>query len=550
MYSIFKRNLGLILLLLLINNLSEANFVTISSKDSAINPPLNTTTYNDSFYNSVFEAAVGIAQPYLLQQKYYTMPGVSVDGDSIVYKGVYYPISESYFNPGTGYYISDTSYKTYGVSNFKSIWPTQCPNAFYESATHSFFSKVDCVGFGTRVLSATGGTSATGNAYINLIDRIHANNVTTFASKDYVATAYQFGVAFPTLKTAPQPGWAYISGDVCTSSVIDGYNHVIDASVGTYNGVRKGGFALCQAGDILAFAYDSTASSNGHWMVIESQPQLLDATTLKTYYPKESSTKINAFVIAHRVYAVPVIDDSGEEAHFNDSRASYSGIGHGTVLIVADTADDAPIGFIFAPTTNIAYSAVDTSFCYAISVGRYVTASQLPVSITSFTAVEQNKNIELNWNTAEEVNTKSFNVQHSTDGANFTNIGTVNAIGFGANSYQFTDKSPVNGIDYYRIETLDKDGAVSYSKVVSCELSVVSKQIAVYPNPSRDKVTINGNHIASVQVIDNIGRVVKVVTLKDATNPTLIVSGLASGIYHLSIQTTDGKTSTIGFVKE
>ena len=59
-----------------------------------------------------------------------------------------------------------------------------------------------------------------------------------------------------------------------------------------------------------------------------------------------------------------------------------------------------------------------------------------------------------------------------------------------------------------------------------------------------------GNHIASVQMIDNIGRVVRTVSLKDAMNPSLSVSGLQAGVYHLRVQTTDCKVSGVGFVKE
>ena len=40
----------------------------------------------------------------------------------------------------------------------------------------------------------------------------------------------------------------------------------------------------------------------------------------------------------------------------------------------------------------------------------------------------------------------------------------------------------------------------------------------------------------------------EVVSLKDATNPILSVGGLAKGVYHLRVQTTDGKVSTVGFV--
>ena len=81
-------------------------------------------------------------------------------------------------------------------------------------------------------------------------------------------------------------------------------------------------------------------------------------------------------------------------------------------------------------------------------------------------------------------------------------------------------------------------------------MTIDNYQLSITPNPSKDKITVKGNHIVSVQVIDNMGKVIKVVSLKDATNPTLSVSALPVGVYHLRVQTTDGKVSDVGFVKE
>jgi hypothetical protein len=159
-----------------------------------------------------------------------------------------------------------------------------------------------------------------------------------------------------------------------------------------------------------------------------------------------------------------------------------------------------------------------------------------------------NKTILTNWQTATELNTSHFIIQHSTDGSSFIDIGTVKAIGSGANSYSFTDTHPANGTNYYRLQSVDKEGACTFSKVVNCEWLVVSKQLTVYPNPSRDKVTINGSHITSMQVIDNIGRIIKIISLKDKNNPTLSVSGFPAGVYHLRIQTTDGNVSGVEVV--
>ena len=174
----------------------------------------------------------------------------------------------------------------------------------------------------------------------------------------------------------------------------------------------------------------------------------------------------------------------------------------------------------------------------------------LPVTISAFNATAVGNTILTNWHTENELNTSYFIIQHSTDGTSLNDIGTVKAVGTGGNSYQFMDIKPTNGINYYRLKIVDKNGAISYSKLVSVLLTTHHSPLTVYPNPAKDIVTIKGNHIASVQVIDNLGRVVKFISLKDATNPTLSISDLLAGVYHLLIQTTDGNVSEVGFVKE
>jgi len=191
---------------------------------------------------------------------------------------------------------------------------------------------------------------------------------------------------------------------------------------------------------------------------------------------------------------------------------------------------------------NTSYYRLEVVFKDGTIVYYYPTKN-LPITLFSFTAIANNEIIQTNWHTSTELNTSHFTIQHSTDGSSFTDIGTVKAIGSGANSYTYTDNNPTNGINYYRLQSVDKDGAASYSKVVSASLAINDSRLTIYPNPAKSSVTIRGNHIASVQVIDNMGRVVKVFSLKDATNPLLSVSGLAAGVYHLRIQTTDGNVS-------
>jgi len=174
----------------------------------------------------------------------------------------------------------------------------------------------------------------------------------------------------------------------------------------------------------------------------------------------------------------------------------------------------------------------------------------LPITLLNFLAVPSGKDVLVSWHTATELNTSHFNVQHGTDAVNFTDLGSVKAVGSGANSYQFTDLAPAKGINYYRLQSVDNNGAFSYSKVVSVQFTVDGLPFTLFPNPVKDITRIQGSHIASVQVMDNLGRIISTQTLNDATNPAINASVLQAGAYYLRIQTTDGKVSVVGFVKK
>ncbi len=176
--------------------------------------------------------------------------------------------------------------------------------------------------------------------------------------------------------------------------------------------------------------------------------------------------------------------------------------------------------------------------------------SSLPVSLLGFAANKSGSAVQLQWQTANELNIAHFIIERSSNGNSFSAMGTLTAKGSGANSYSFTDKAPLSGTNYYRLQSIDKDGVISYSKVVNVEFVNSVNRFTVYPNPVATILTIKGEHIASVQILNNMGRIVSVQSLHDATNPLLSVRNLATGVYHVRIQTTDNKTSTIEFVKQ
>ncbi len=205
-------------------------------------------------------------------------------------------------------------------------------------------------------------------------------------------------------------------------------------------------------------------------------------------------------------------------------------------------------GNTYTQSGTYTFDTLNSVGCDSLTV--LILNSTLPISLKDFVATSETDKVILNWSTASELNTANFIIQASADGSSFTSIGTENAIGSGRNSYQFTDNNPTNGLNYYRLKSVDKDGNFSFSKIVKVEFSISNAQLSIYPNPVANILKLKGNHINTVQVIDNVGRVIKFISLKDKSNPNIFVGSMEKGFYHLRVQTTDGKSNTIGFVKE
>ena len=175
---------------------------------------------------------------------------------------------------------------------------------------------------------------------------------------------------------------------------------------------------------------------------------------------------------------------------------------------------------------------------------RKVTPAPLPLVLVAFSATaEANKTVVTNWQTATELNTSHFIIQRSTDGTSFTEIGKVKAIGSGANSYTFTDDKPTNSINYYRLQSVDKDGSSSYSKVVSVNFGD-KQSFSIIPNPARDFATISFNKTvdkATIAVYDITGKQVIMQSLSGIINSyKLNTQSLKSGLFVIKVNTATG----------
>lgn len=180
----------------------------------------------------------------------------------------------------------------------------------------------------------------------------------------------------------------------------------------------------------------------------------------------------------------------------------------------------------------------------------------LSVVVEKFEGRKYQNSDLLEWSTSSEQNNAYFNLQYSTDGSNFKNIGRVNSKSINGNSqvplqYSFTNTTPVAGHNYYRLQQVDLDGKSSvHSKVVDLIWSSTGTVVSLYPNPVQDVLQIDLNAAktqrTTVTVSDMSGRIMKQVQLnsvKGMNHLEINLSEIASGLYFVQVYENDSLIS-------
>ena len=167
--------------------------------------------------------------------------------------------------------------------------------------------------------------------------------------------------------------------------------------------------------------------------------------------------------------------------------------------------------------------------------------TNVPVTLVSFKAYLSEYNAKCVWQTSTEINAAYYVVQRSINGAEFIDLGRIQATGNSnvINNYNYTDLNAaelkVNAI-YYRLQMFDKDGHSTYSKVVMIALKT-KFDIGLYPNPAKDKLNVKIYNTRSLKgtllVTDIQGRVL----IQQSLNLDANVDGNS-----ISINTTSFKT--------
>ncbi len=179
------------------------------------------------------------------------------------------------------------------------------------------------------------------------------------------------------------------------------------------------------------------------------------------------------------------------------------------------------------------------------------TSLILPLTLLSFNVVKQNNTAQLSWQTANEINTSYFNIQRSTDGRSFANIGKVAAKGSSKvqNDYTYVDDNISQlhaGRLYYRLQEADNDGKLNYSGIKIIDINTNSVLFTISPNPANDYINISSSgNVANVHVsvTDINGRTLYIAKQNFTANQQIkiLASQFAKQVLIVTIITDNGK---------
>ncbi len=190
---------------------------------------------------------------------------------------------------------------------------------------------------------------------------------------------------------------------------------------------------------------------------------------------------------------------------------------------------------------------IDPQQQYNYALARYYNDSlaQKQIIITKIRRWLQHHN-GIEWDNTGSMN--SYVVQRSYDGIHFSPVARITP---GNQSYiTYSDAAPLNGTNYYRLQTTNSSNAVTNSNVIAISND---NDIKVSPNPATGMLHIEGlssSQKTKITIVDLSGNIAMSQQLSaNSSSYNLNIASLHAGNYMLKIE-TNGEVVTKQFVKE
>ncbi len=175
-------------------------------------------------------------------------------------------------------------------------------------------------------------------------------------------------------------------------------------------------------------------------------------------------------------------------------------------------------------------------------VDTFCLGGVLPVELVSFYGENVGKENHLSWLTLSEFNNDYFDVLRSSDAISFEKIGEVDGAGISSAivQYEFIDKYPYEGMNYYQLKQMDYDGAYEFSNVIDIAVLGADQKASMllWPNPTDAEMNIDfigeiaGSEI-TLKVFNMTGTMIeeRILLLTNQSQYILDLSHLPQGVY-------------------
>ena len=138
--------------------------------------------------------------------------------------------------------------------------------------------------------------------------------------------------------------------------------------------------------------------------------------------------------------------------------------------------------------------------------------SQNRAEVLTLDAFAQISSVDLTWINNTSYKNTYFEVERSADGVDFEKIDELSDVGTGDREnhlYRNTDRSPLDGDNYYRVKALHKDGTHRYTEVQKVNFTSPD-QFTLFPNPATTQVTVEvGQYMGKdieISIVNQVGK--------------------------------------------
>lgn len=364
-------------------------------------------------------------------------------------------------------------------------------------------------------------------------------------------------------------GWTHYYDTVGKKMVLslfkNGYNvgHIGDG-VFDVKSYTTNNYGSSTATNVQApYAQNSDWYVMNRWWNLTPNPQLPAGNTgvkVRTYFTQQDVNDVNGSlpiatipITQFRFYKINGASASLDPNNDGNTSDAHAGISRATTY-----DDNGYWEYVYSPNTSSIYTWRKGDF-NGIDFAEYEIArfsggggggapnggGAFPIKILSFEGYPFETGTALNWWTEEEIPGGHFVVEKSKNGIDFEAIGDIEAAGNSLDKYQynFFDKNPYWGTNYYRLRLTDFEGYTDYSEMV--ELSFESKTFNIYPNPVKDMLTIDGNFPdrSEIFIYDLYGKEMQRTPINGNISTKIDVSMLPKGRYFFKLADKDGDFS-------